>query len=78
MRAIVMAVFLLLGISASAAETTARQSEDESVVRTKARKRQYPGGADVEPLKVQSQLPILKVKSEVESEEPPLPSDDAD
>lgn len=51
---------------------------DEVLVRNNARKHLYPGGVDEEPLKVQVSLPILKIKSAVEEEEPPMPDDSTD
>lgn len=51
---------------------------DEVLVRNNARKHLYPGGIDEEPLKVQASLPILKIKSAVEEEEPPMPDETTD
>lgn len=73
MRIVLM--FLMTFATAWMVQAADVHSEDEAVIRNKARKRLYAGGSDVEPLKVQAQLPILKVKSEVEGEEPPPPDD---
>lgn len=51
---------------------------DETTARNNARKRLYAGGIDEEPLKVQASLPILKIKSAVEEEEPPMPDEATD
>lgn len=54
------------------------RSMDLSEVRNNARKQLFPGGVDEEPLKVQASLPILKIRSAVEEEEPPSPDEATD
>lgn len=68
----------ILSLFLSQALWATQQPMDEVVVRNSARKHLYPGGADEEPLKVQASLPILKIKSAVEDEEPPMPDDSTD
>jgi hypothetical protein len=54
---------LILGFVTTAAplaQAQADDSQDEAAVRKTARLRQYPGGVDEEPLKVQDPLPLIK------------------
>ncbi len=73
----VLLVFISLMISQILWAADSRPMDDV-LVRNNARKHLYPGGIDEEPLKVQASLPILKIRSTVEEEEPPMPDDSTD
>lgn len=70
------AIFLLItwNLSAQAARDDDNSTQDENAVRRVARQRLYPGGIDVEALKVQEQLPVIKKDGDNEAS-PPEPAD---
>lgn len=65
---------LVLGSAAGTARAQSDDNPDESSIRKAARLRQYPGGVDEEPLKVQDPLPQIKKDGDNELA-PPEPAD---
>lgn len=61
LRRFVLSALVLIATTASGqSRDLDSENQDESSIRKTARLRQYPGGADEEPLKVQEQLPTIK------------------
>lgn len=67
---IVLVLGFVFGALGAVAAPGDADIQEEATIKKIARSKSYPGGVDEEPLKVQSQLPVVKKDGQNEAEAP--------